>query len=59
MVDLDYGGLRPFPGNYNEYMAAAEQVRGHLLSDNAKKKVWIAELRPFASRFSANVSRVK
>lgn len=59
MADLDYGELRLFPGNYDEYMTAAEQARERLLSDNAKKKAQIAELQTFVSRFSANASKAK
>ena len=59
MADLDYGELRLFPGNYDEYMTAAEQSRDQLLSDNAKKKAQIAELQTFVSRFSANASKAK
>jgi ATPase subunit of ABC transporter with duplicated ATPase domains len=57
MADLDYGELRIFPGNYDEYMIAATQVRDKLLSENAKKKGQIAELQAFVSRFSANASK--
>ncbi|MBD7977280.1 MULTISPECIES: ABC-F family ATPase [Pseudomonas] len=59
MADLDYGELRLFPGNYDEYMTAATQAREQLLSDNAKKKAQIAELQTFVSRFSANASKAK
>ncbi|WP_423810980.1 ABC-F family ATPase [Providencia alcalifaciens] len=59
MADLDYGELRLFPGNYDEYMIAATQARERLLSDNAKKKAQIAELQSFVSRFSANASKSK
>jgi ATPase subunit of ABC transporter with duplicated ATPase domains len=59
MADLDYGELRLFPGNYDEYMTAATQSRERLLSENAKKKAQIAELRTFVSRFSANASKSK
>lgn len=38
MADLDYGELRVYPGNYDEYMTAATQARERLLADNAKKK---------------------
>lgn len=38
MADLDYGELRLFTGNYDEYMIAATQARERLLADNAKKK---------------------
>jgi len=59
MADLDYGELRMFPGNYDEYMTAATQARDRMLSDNAKKKKEIAELQQFVSRFSANASKAK
>lgn len=59
MADLDYGELRMFAGNYDEYMTAATQARERLLSENAKKKAQIAELRTFVSRFSANASKSK
>ena len=57
MADLDYGELRVFPGNYDEYMIAATQAREQLLADNAKKKTQIADLQAFVSRFSANASK--
>ncbi|MGF1759742.1 ABC-F family ATPase [Photobacterium sagamiensis] len=59
MADLDYGELRLFPGNYDEYMFAAEQSRDQLHADNAKKKAQMAELQTFVSRFSANASKAK
>ncbi|GAL03811.1 ABC transporter ATP-binding protein Uup [Photobacterium aphoticum] len=59
MADLDYGALRLFPGNYDEYMMAAEAARERLLADNAKKKAQMAELQTFVSRFSANASKAK
>ncbi|NMH64520.1 ABC-F family ATPase [Shewanella salipaludis] len=59
MADMDYGELRVYPGNYDEYMMAATQARERLMSDNAKKKVQIAELQGFVARFSANASKAK
>ena len=59
MADLDYGELRVYPGNYDEYMTAATQAREQLLAGNAKKKAQIAELQTFVSRFSANASKAK
>ncbi len=59
MADLDYGELRLYPGNYDEYMTASTQARERLLSDNAKKKAQIAELKGFVSRFSANASKAR
>ncbi len=57
MADLDYGELRVYPGNYDEYMTAATQARERLIADNAKKKAQIADLQSFVSRFSANASK--
>jgi ATPase subunit of ABC transporter with duplicated ATPase domains len=59
MADLDYGALNLYPGNYDQYMTASTQARERLLSDNAKKKAQIAELKSFVSRFSANASKSK
>ena len=59
MADLDYGELRIYPGNYDDYMTASTQVRERLLADNAKKKAQISELQTFVSRFSANASKAK
>ncbi|WP_196158404.1 ABC-F family ATPase [Reinekea sp. G2M2-21] len=59
MADLDYGELRVYPGSYDAYMTASTQARERLLSENAKKKAQIAELKSFVSRFSANASKSK
>jgi len=59
MADLDFGEIRLYPGNYDDYMIASTQVRERQLADNAKKKAQIAELQTFVSRFSANASKAK
>jgi ATPase subunit of ABC transporter with duplicated ATPase domains len=59
MADIDYGELRVYPGNYDDFMTAATQARERLHSENAKKSVQIAELQQFVSRFSANASKAK
>jgi ATPase subunit of ABC transporter with duplicated ATPase domains len=59
MADLDYGELRIYPGNYDDYMLASTQAREKLLHENAKKKAQIADLQAFVSRFSANASKAK
>lgn len=59
MADLDYGELRVYPGNYDDFMFASTQAREKLLNENAKKKAQIAELQTFVSRFSANASKAK
>ncbi|WP_371378698.1 ABC-F family ATPase [Thalassotalea aquiviva] len=59
MADLDYGELRIYAGNYDEYMLAATQARARLMADNAKKKAQISDLQDFVRRFSANASKAK
>ena len=59
MADIDYGELRVYPGNYDDFMTASTQARERQQSVNAKKKTQIAELQQFVSRFSANASKAK
>ncbi len=59
MADIDYGELRIYPGNYDDFMTASTQARERLNSENAKKSAQIAELEQFVSRFSANASKAK
>jgi len=59
MADMDYGEVRVYPGNYDDYMIASTQVRERQQAENAKKKAQIAELQAFVSRFSANASKAK
>ncbi|MEJ2403436.1 MAG: ABC-F family ATPase [Candidatus Thiodiazotropha sp.] len=59
MADIDYGELRIYPGNYEEFMAASTLIRDQLQSANAKKSAELAELQQFVDRFSANASKAK
>ena len=59
MADMDYGALRIYPGNYDDYMLASTQVREQLLSANTKAKEKVAELQDFVRRFSANKSKAR
>jgi len=59
MADLDYGGVRIFPGNYDNFMIASTQVRERIEAQNAKKQAKIKELQTFVSRFSANASKAR
>lgn len=59
MADIDYGELRIYPGNYDDFMVASTQARERLQHENAKKQTEIAELQQFVSRFSANASKAK
>jgi ATPase subunit of ABC transporter with duplicated ATPase domains len=59
MADIDYGELRVYPGNYDDFMRAATEVQERLHSENSKKSAQIADLQQFVSRFSANASKAK
>tara|TARA_E500000331_G_scaffold354685_1_gene408335 strand:+ start:336 stop:1946 length:1611 start_codon:yes stop_codon:yes gene_type:complete len=59
MADIDYGTLKVYPGNYDDFMIASTQVRERMQSQNEKKKAQILELKHFVSRFSANASKAK
>ena len=57
MADVDYGEIRLYPGNYDDYMEASSLVQEQLLTANAKKTEEIQELQAFVRRFSANASK--
>lgn len=59
MADMDYGTLKVYPGNYDEYMLASSQARAQQLAANAKAKDKVAELQDFVRRFSANKSKAR
>ncbi|MSQ67552.1 MAG: ABC-F family ATPase [Gammaproteobacteria bacterium] len=59
MADLDFGELRLYPGNYDDYMMASTEVRERTLANNARKQTQIDDLRQFVSRFSANASKAR
>ncbi len=59
VADMDYGTLKIYPGNYDEYMFASTQARNQLLSNNAKAKEKVAELQDFVRRFAANKSKAR
>ena len=59
MADLDYGEIKIFPGNYDDFMLASTQARERQYADNAKKKAQIADLQAFVQRFKANKSKAR
>ena len=59
IADIDYGELRIYPGNYDDFMIASTQARERIQSENTKKTAQIADLKQFVSRFSANASKAK
>jgi ATPase subunit of ABC transporter with duplicated ATPase domains len=59
IADLDYGDLKIYPGNYDEFMMASMQARQQASADNEKKKAQIEQLQAFVRRFSANASKAR
>ncbi|HEU4654903.1 MAG TPA: ABC-F family ATPase [Steroidobacteraceae bacterium] len=59
MADLDYGQIKIYPGNYDDFMLASVQARERVAAANAKAKDRIAELQEFVRRFSANASKAR
>ena len=59
ICDLDYGEIKVYPGNYDDFMEASTLVREQLMNENKRKKEKIQELQDFVNRFSANASKSK
>lgn len=59
MADMDYGTLKVYPGNYDDYMQASLQARERLQAANARAKERISDLQDFVRRFSANKSKAR
>ncbi|MES2932888.1 MAG: ABC-F family ATPase [Pseudomonadota bacterium] len=59
VADMDYGTLKVYPGNYDDYMFASTQARNQQLANNAKAKDKVAELQDFVRRFAANKSKAR
>ncbi|MGT2508508.1 ABC-F family ATPase [Cupriavidus basilensis] len=59
MADMDYGTLKVYPGNYDDYMEASMQARERQLAANSRAKERIGELQDFVRRFSANKSKAR
>ena len=59
MADLDYGTIKVYGGNYDDFMEASTMARERQVSANAKAKERIADLQGFVRRFSANKSKAR
>lgn len=59
MADLDYGQIKIWPGNYDDFMLASVQARERVAAANAKAKDRISDLQEFVRRFSANASKAR
>ncbi len=59
MADVDYGGIRVYAGNYDDYMEASTLARQQLEKDNAKAKDRISDLEDFVRRFRAHKAKAR
>ncbi|HEX9184138.1 MAG TPA: ABC-F family ATPase [Burkholderiales bacterium] len=59
MADVDYGGIRVYAGNYDDYMEASTLAKQQLEKDNAKAKDRIADLEEFVRRFRAHKAKAR
>jgi len=59
MADLDYGTIKVYGGNYDDFMEASTVARERQMQANAKAKERISDLQDFVRRFSANKSKAK
>ncbi|WP_277631421.1 ABC-F family ATP-binding cassette domain-containing protein [Atopococcus tabaci] len=59
MVDVDYGKIKLFVGNYDFWLESSQLAAKMQADQNAKKEEKIKELQEFIARFSANASKSK
>jgi ATPase subunit of ABC transporter with duplicated ATPase domains len=59
MADVDYGGIRVYPGNYDDYMEASAMAKQQLENANARAKDRIADLEEFVRRFRAHKAKAR
>lgn len=59
MVDVDFGQIRLFVGNYDFWLESSQLASKLAADQNSKKEEKIKELEAFIARFSANASKSK
>jgi ATPase subunit of ABC transporter with duplicated ATPase domains len=59
MADVDYGGIRVYPGSYDDYMEASTLAKQQQLNKNARAKERIADLEDFVRRFRAHKAKAR
>jgi len=59
MADVDYGGIKVYPGSYDDYMEASTLARQQLQKDNAKARDRISDLEEFVRRFRAHKAKAR
>ncbi len=59
MADVDFGGIRVYPGTYDDYMEASTLVKQQQMKANARAKDQIADLEDFVRRFRAHKPKAR
>ncbi|HEX5476595.1 MAG TPA: ABC-F family ATPase [Burkholderiales bacterium] len=59
MADVDYGNLRVYAGNYDDYMEASTLAKQQQMNANARAKERIADLEEFVRRFRAHKAKAR
>jgi ATPase subunit of ABC transporter with duplicated ATPase domains len=59
MADVDYGQIRVYPGNYDDYMEASTLARQQQMNANSRAKERIADLEDFVRRFRAHKAKAR
>lgn len=59
MVDIDYGKIKMYVGNYEFWYESSQMVQAMIKQQNKKNEEKIKELQNFIARFSANKSKSK
>ena len=59
IVDIDYGKIRMYVGNYDFWYESSQLMQNLIRSKNKRNEEKIAELQAFISRFSANNAKSK
>ena len=59
MADVDYGGIKVYPGSYDDFMEASTLAKQQLQKDNAKAKDRISDLEEFVRRFRAHKAKAR
>jgi len=59
MADVDYGGIKVYPGSYDDYMEASTLAKQQQQKDNAKAKDRISDLEDFVRRFRAHKAKAR
>jgi len=59
MADVDYGAIRVYAGNYDDYMEASALAKQQQENANARAKDRIADLEDFVRRFRAHKAKAR